>query len=112
MCCVVLVGSPWILVGESLLSFLATGNWGSWRCDVFLVRARKFLLGFLSQSNLRQKQLRQVDHPKKRFKLFQGLMSQLPLPPSAGSVFVELTPIQMFGLSVWVQLLVRVDQDL
>ena len=37
---------------------------------MYVIRALKFLLGFLSHSNLRQKQLQQGQHLKKRCKLW------------------------------------------
>ena len=45
------------------------GYGGFLRRDVYVIRALKFLSGFLSHSNLRQKQLQQGQHLKKRCKL-------------------------------------------
>ena len=47
----------WTLAGELLLSLRAEGVWGIYCRDVYVIWAQKFVVGFLGQSNLRQKQV-------------------------------------------------------
>ena len=50
------------------------GLWGRYRCDVYVIRARKILLGLLSRCDLVQKQLQQGQHLKKRCKLWSSAL--------------------------------------